>query len=400
MKTIKDLPLTGKRTLIRVDFNVPLDAAGRIADDSRIRAALPTINYALAEGARVIIASHLGRPKGKTVSGLSLSPAALRLGELLDRDVRMAPDCVGPETSSMASGMRVGDILMLENLRFHGEESENDDSFANRLASLCDIYVNDAFAVCHRENASVEAITKHAKVSVAGLLLWQELDAFDRMVARPTHPMAAIVGGSKVSGKLNALLNMLATVDRFIIGGAMANTFLKAKGIDVGGSKVEDSLLEAAASIMDRAAEKDTHVYLPVDAVVAPDLESGSTSLTVPIREIPAGWLALDVGPATSLLFSEAIDSARTIVWNGPMGVFEVGAYSAGTEAMARSVAAQDAVTIAGGGDTLAALQIVGVTESMTYVSTGGGAFLALLEGNSLPAVLALRRAEKQASRS
>ena len=393
IKTIKDVPLTGKRVLIRVDFNVPIDADGNITDDSRICAALPTLKYALDQQARLIIASHLGRPEGKVASAFSLSPVADGLGELLQRKVRMAPDCVGSETTAMAGSMDTGDILMLENLRFHPGESENNDDYARKLASLCDIYVNDAFAVSHRANASVEAITKHVSASVAGFLLQIELEAFDRMIANPKHPFAAIVGGSKVSGKLEALLNMLGTVDTLIIGGAMANTFLNAMGIDVGGSKVENGLIDAAKSIMDQAAGRNIKFCLPVDVIAARHFEPDSDTRIVSVQEIPSDWMALDIGPATSRLFSEALADAETIVWNGPMGVFEMDAYSAGTMAIAGCVAESNAITIAGGGDTDAALHKSGYIGKMTYVSTGGGAFLTLLEGKMLPAVAALHRA-------
>lgn len=396
MTTMQDVSLTGKGVLVRVDFNVPIDAEGNITDDSRIRAALPTLNYALDQQAKLIIASHLGRPKGRVVAEFGLSPVAARLSELLQRKVEMAPDCIGSETTDMAKAMNAGDVLMLENLRFHPEESENSDDYAKKLASLCDVYVNDAFAVSHRANASVEAITRHAKVSVAGFLLQKELEAFDKLVANPKHPVIAIVGGSKVSGKLEALLNMLATVDTLIIGGAMANTFLHAMGIDVGKSKVEIDLIDTAKSIMDQAADRNIRFYLPVDVIAARDFEPDSDTRIVPVQEIPPGWMALDIGPATSLLFSEALDDAKTIIWNGPMGVFEMDAYSAGTMSIAQCVARSDAITIAGGGDTDAALHKSGEIENITYISTGGGAFLTLLEGKTLPAVAALNSSESR----
>jgi len=394
MKTIRDIPLSGKRVFVRVDFNVPLDGEGNVADDSRIRAALPTLRYALEHRAKLIIGSHLGRPKGQAASEFSLSPVAVRLAELLRCKVVMAPDCTGDETGSMVSAMEAGDIVMLENLRFHPGESENDRAYAGVLADLCDVYVNDAFAVSHRANASVEAIVSHVAATAAGFLLQKELEFFDCNVANAKHPFIAVIGGSKVSGKLEALLNMLSQVDKFIVGGAMANTFLKSMGIDVGGSKVEDDLLETARSIMASAAREGIRFYLPVDVVAARDVDLDSETRTVPVQEIPPGWMALDIGPATSLLYAEALHDANTIVWNGPMGVFEIEAYGTGTMAMARSVAASNATTIAGGGDTDAALHKSGKADDITYISTGGGAFLALLGGKTLPAVAALSRAE------
>jgi phosphoglycerate kinase len=394
MKTIKDVSLSEKRVLIRVDFNVPLDSNKHITDDARIRAVLPTLRYAIDRHAKLIIASHLGRPKGKVAPDFSLYPVAVCLQKLLGKEVTMAPDCIGSDVSAMVSAMKSGEILLLENLRFHPEEERNDAAFAKALAGLCDIYVNDAFAVSHRAHASVEGITAYAPVCAAGFLLEKEMTYFDKAMTNPQHPLVAIIGGAKVSSKLEALNNMLSRVDKFIIGGAMANTFLKSTGVDVGTSLVEEDLLESAKSIMAASAENKVKFYLPVDAVVArkPD-EKGETK-TVPIQEIPDEWMALDIGPATTLLFSEALHNAKTIIWNGPMGVFEMDAYAKGTMAMARSVANADAITIAGGGDTDAALHRSGEMEKITYISTGGGAFLALLEGKKLPAIEALDRAE------
>jgi phosphoglycerate kinase len=394
MRTIKDVPISGKKVIIRVDFNVPLDEYREITDDSRIKAVLPTIDYALRQNSKLIIASHLGRPKGKIRPEFSLLPAAERLSILLKRDVRLASDCIGPEVSTLVSEMKTGDIVLLENLRFHSDEEKNADAFAKKLAAMCDVYVNDAFAVSHRANASVEAITKYARQSVAGLLLKGELDYFDKAITNPQRPLAAIVGGSKVSSKLNALENMIQRVDKLIIGGAMANTFLKSNGCPVGKSKVEDDLLEAAETILRKSKEKGVLVYLPVDVVAASAFDPEAETRTVPVQEIPSDWMALDIGPASSLLFSESLADAKTIVWNGPMGVFEMDAFSAGTLAMAKSVADSNALTIAGGGDTDAALHNSGKIDKISYISTGGGAFLALLEGKTLPAVAALEEAE------
>jgi len=389
---MRDVPLKGKTVLVRVDFNVPLDSTGQVTEDTRIRAALPTIQYALDQQARMVVASHLGRPKGNAVPELSLSPVADCLSRLMKRDVAMAPDCVGPEVSAMVSRLNTGDILMLENLRFHPEETENDDGFAQNLASLCDIYVNDAFAVSHRHNASVDAIAKYADMSIAGFLLKNELDTFSRMVADARHPLIAVVGGSKVSSKLEALMNMLSTVDTFIVGGAMANTFLKAAGVDVGRSRIEADLIPAASEIMKQAAERKIRFYLPVDAVVSTTMTAESEASPAPVQEIPEDCMALDIGPATAVLFAEALNRAETIIWNGPMGVFEIDAYAQGTDAMAKAVARSSATTIAGGGDTDAAIRRSGTSDKMTYISTGGGAFLALLEGKTLPGVRALMR--------
>jgi phosphoglycerate kinase len=390
MKTIKDIDLSGKRVLIRVDFNVPLDEYQNITDDSRIRAVLPTLNYALDHNAKLIIASHMGRPKGKAVPELSLSPVAKHLGRFLRKEVIMAKDCIGSDIKELVNKMEAGNVLLLENLRFHPEEQKNDDAFAKALAELCDVYVNDAFAVSHRANASVVAITKYAPVSVAGFLLQNELDYFKQAMADPKRPLVAIVGGAKVSSKIEALKNMLHHVDKIIIGGAMANTFLKSTGCDVGKSKVELDLVEVAESVMKNAAEKGIKFYLPVDAVVASHFDAGAENKVVPIQEIPREWMVLDIGPATSKLYSEVLYDAKTIVWNGPMGVFEMDAFSHGTINMVHSVADSYALSIVGGGDTDAAIHKSGATDKITYISTGGGAFLSLLEGKTLPAVAAL----------
>jgi len=390
MKTIKDIDISGKRVFIRVDFNVPLDVHQNITDDSRIRAVLPTLEYALDHNAKLIIASHIGRPSGKIVPELSLSPVAKRLGRLLRKDVIMAKDCIGPDVKTLIDQMKPGHIVLLENLRYHPEEQKNEDTFAKALAELCDVYINDAFAVSHRINASVVAITKFAPVSAAGFLLQKEICYFENALADPKRPLVAIVGGAKVSSKIGALENMLHHVDKFIIGGAMANTFLKSLGYDLGKSKVEKDLIEVASSVMKKAAERGIKFYLPVDAVVASDLDAGAEIKIVPIQEIPEKWMALDIGPATSLLYSQALYDAKTIIWNGPMGVFEMDAFSRGTFAMARSVANSYALSIVGGGDTDVAIHKSGETDRITYISTGGGAFLALMEGKTLPAVAAL----------
>ena len=390
MKTIKDIDISGKKVFIRVDFNVPLDVHQNITDDSRIRAVLGTLEYALDHNAKLIIASHIGRPNGKIVPELSLSPVAKRLGRLLRKDVIMAKDCIGLEIKTLIDQMKPGNVVLLENLRFHPEEQKNEDSFAKALAELCDVYINDAFAVSHRINASVVAITKFAPVSAAGFLLQKELCYFENALADPKRPLVAIVGGAKVSSKIGALENMLHHVDKFIIGGAMANTFLKSVGYDLGKSKVEMDLIKVATSVMKKAIKRGIKFYLPVDAVVASKFDAEAEIKIVTIQEIPEKWMALDIGPATSLLYSQALYDAKTIIWNGPMGVFEMDAFSRGTFAMARSVADSYALSIVGGGDTDVAIHKSGETDRITYISTGGGAFLALMEGKNLPAVAAL----------
>lgn len=398
MKTIKDIDIAGKKVFFRVDFNVPLDEQQNIENDTRIKAVLPTLQYALDHKAKLIVASHMGRPEGKKVPELSLAPVAKRLGRLLEKEVRMANDCVGSETSELLSNMKMGDVVLLENLRYHREEQKNDDEFAKALAELCDVYINDAFAVSHRINASVVAITKFAPVCAAGFLLQKELDYFKQAIADPMRPLVAIVGGSKVSDKLGALENMLEHVDKFIIGGAMANTFLKCSGHSVGRSRVEDNLSEIACAVMKMAAERSIKFYLPIDAVVASRFDPKAEIKIVPIQEIPNDWIVMDIGPATSLLYSEALYDAKTIVWNGPLGVFEMDAFSRGTIAMVHNVANSYALSIVGGGDTDIALHKTGEMDRITYVSTGGGAFLTLLEGETLPAVAALDAVNKKAS--
>ncbi|MBC8430580.1 MAG: phosphoglycerate kinase [Desulfobacterales bacterium] len=390
MKTIKDIDIDGKKVFFRVDFNVPMDEHQNITDDARIRAVLPTLQYALDHQAMLIVASHMGRPGGKVVPELSLAPVAKRLGRLLEKEVIMAKDCVGSETSAMLSNMKQGDVVLLENLRYHPEEQSNDDTFAKKLVGLCDVYINDAFAVSHRINASVVAITKYAPVSAAGFLLQRELDYFKQAIANPMRPLVAIIGGSKVSDKLGALENMLEHVDKFIIGGSMANTFLKCSGHNVGKSRVEEDLKEVACAVMSMAAERGIKFYLPVDVVVASRFDPKAEIKIVPVQEIPNDWMVMDIGPATSLLYSEALYDAKTIVWNGPLGVFEMDAFSRGTIAMVHSVANSYALSIVGGGDTDVALHKTGEMSRITYVSTGGGAFLTLLEGKTLPAVAAL----------
>jgi phosphoglycerate kinase len=395
VKTLKDIDLSGKRVFVRVDFNVPLDEKLNITDDTRIRFVVPTLKYALDKGAKLVIASHLGRPKGKAAPKYSLAPVIKPLGSYLGKNIRMAPDCIGPEVKALVSSMSSGDVLLLENLRFHPEEESNDDKFGQELADLCDVYVNDAFAVSHRANASVASITEHVPVSVAGFLLQKELEYFKRAMTDPQRPLVAVVGGAKVSTKLAALENMILRVDKIIIGGAMANTFLKSTGFDVGASKVEEELVETAGAIVRKASAKGIRLYLPVDAVAAESFAPDAVSKIVPVAEIPKAWTVLDIGPATSLLFSEALYDAKTIVWNGPLGAFEMDAFSRGTMAMVNSLANSHALTIVGGGDTDVAVHKAGEAGRIDFISTGGGAFLELLEGKTLPAVAALVKAAK-----
>ena len=390
MKTIRELNIEGKRVLIRVDFNVPMDAEGNITDDIRIRMALPTIRYALEKKARVILCSHMGRPKGKRVPEYSLAPVAEALSIILDRKVTLAPDCIGPETEELVGQMQNGDVIILENLRYHDEEQANDPEFSRQLASLADVYINDAFAVSHRAHASVVGVPRQCAEKAAGFLLQKEMDYFHRSMDEPVRPLVAIVGGAKVSSKLSALENMLDKVDRMLIGGAMANTFLKSRGLEVGSSKVENDLLETAAQFLQQASEKGVKVYLPVDVVAAKEFAPNAESKIVPVDDIPADWMALDIGPETVREFTKALSDAKTIIWNGPMGAFEMDAFARGTMDLVHVIATSDALSITGGGDSNAAVKKSGEAGNISYMSTGGGAFLMLMEGKTLPGVDAL----------
>jgi len=392
MRYIDEMDLKGKRVLCRFDFNVPLDADLNIVDDTRIRAALPTINYALDENARVIIASHLGRPKGKRIERMSLAPVAKRLSRLLGKGVAILKDCSGDEVRKAVAELKPGCTVMLENLRFHPGEEKNDENFARELASYTDVYIDDAFGNAHRSHASNVGVTKFVKDCGAGFLMKKELTYFSKALEKPARPLVAIVGGSKVSGKLEALGNLVKLVNKMIIGGGMAFTFLKAQGYEVGKSIVEDELLGRAREIMGEVREHGVKLYLPVDCVVAESMEDEAETKIVPVQEINANWIGLDIGPATITLFTEAQNNAKTIVWNGPMGVFEKDAFSRGTFALAHSVANSYALSIVGGGDTDVAIDRAGERDNMSYISTGGGAFLELLEGKKLPAMLALEQ--------
>jgi phosphoglycerate kinase len=382
--------LKGKKVFIRVDFNIPQDDKGNITEDTRIAGAVPTIKYAIEKGARVILASHLGRPKGEVKPKYTMAPATKRLSQLLGKKVIQAPDCFGPEVDKLVDAMKPGDVVMLENVRFYPGEEKNDAEFARKLANGCEIFVNDAFAVSHRAHASVEAITKVIPVIAAGFLMKNEMTFFDKAMRNPVRPLVAILGGAKVSGKLEVLETLVNKVDKIVIGGGMAFTFLKAMGYTVGKSLVEDELIPTAKKIMEKAKKKGVTFYLPVDCIVANAFEATATNFITTVQEIPEGWMALDIGPASTMLFSETLRDAKTVIWNGPMGVFEMDAFARGTYAVAESVGNCFATTVIGGGDTDAAVNKAGVASKVSYISTGGGAFLELLEGKVLPGVKAL----------
>jgi phosphoglycerate kinase len=387
---IEEIDVAGKRVFLRVDFNVPLDDQFKITDDTRIRAVLPTINFLLDEGARVIVGAHLGRPKGKKVDKFSLAPAAKRLSRLLEKECPLAPDCKGSEVAAMADSMQEGEILILENLRFHEGEGANSDEFAKELASLADIYVSDAFGNAHREHASMSAITKFLQPAVAGFLMLKEVNYLSRAVNNPMRPVVAIVGGAKASTKIGIIERLLGKMDKIIIGGGMAGTFHASQGFEMGHSLVEEHMIDTAASIISKARELGVNFYLPCDYVVADKFEASAETKVIPAQEVPKEWYALDIGPASTTLFAEALQDAKTIIWNGPMGVFEADAFSRGTYAMVNHVANSYALTIVGGGDTDVAVHKAGESRRISYISTGGGAFLELLEGKELPGLSSL----------
>ena len=388
--TIRDVNIRNKRVFIRVDFNVPLNSELNITDDTRIRSALPTINYAIDEGAKIILASHLGRPKGKKNPALTLFTVVKRLRRLLNKDVMFLDDCIGPEVEKVVNNMESGDVVLLENLRFYPGEEGKDDEFAKKLAALADVYVNDAFGTSHRSHASVTGITKYVRPAVAGFLVKKEIEYVDGVMANPARPFVAILGGAKVSGKLGMIENLGKKVDKVIIGGGMAFTFLKAMGYEIGNSLVEPEMIDISLQIYNSARQRGIKFYLPVDCVVAPSMEPGAETMIVTVQEIPKDWIALDIGPASVKLFTEAIANARTILWNGPMGVFEIDAFSRGTFAVAHAIAESYALTIVGGGDTANAVDKARESENMSFISTGGGAVLQLLEGKPLPGIMAL----------
>lgn len=396
MKTLKDLNIDGKRIFIRCDFNVPKDEFGNITDDRRIRSALQTIRYCIDRDCKVILASHYERPEpGQYEEKYSLVPVAKRLNILLKikNELYMANDVIGKDAKTKAAKMKAGDILLLENLRYEAGETQNDKAFAKKLADFADFYVNDAFGACHRKHASIHAITTFfdADHKAAGFLMGKEVNFFSKVLEDPVRPFVAVVGGSKVSGKLQALTNLLTKVDKVIIGGGMAFTFLKAQGHEVGNSLIEDDLLEEARNIIAKAKTLDVKFYLPVDIVAAPEFSENTTVKFLPIQEIPVGWMGLDIGPASTRLFREALNDAQTIIWNGPMGVYEMDRYSKGSMAMSNNIAQTHATTIVGGGDTADVVQRAGDAEEMTFISTGGGASLKLIEGISLPGLEVLQ---------
>ncbi len=385
-KTVKDIDLKGKRVLMRVDFNVPMQD-GKVTDDKRIRASLPTIQYVLDQGASLILMSHLGRPKGGPSPEFSLKAAAETLAGLLGRPVKMAPDCIGPEVEKMAKQLKPGEVLMLENTRFHPGEEKNDLDLAKQMASLGEVYVNDAFGSAHRAHSSTEGVARFLP-AVSGFLMEQELEYLGRATANPEHPYIAILGGAKISDKIAVVENLLKKCDKLIIGGGMANTFLAAKGCNMQDSLVEAGSVEAAKGIMAKAGGK---LVLPVDAVVADKFEAEANSKIVDVDKIPAGWRMMDIGPKSIELFGKDIKGAKLIVWNGPMGVFEMPKFAEGTFAIARALADSGATTVIGGGDSASAVKKAGVAKKMTHVSTGGGASLEFLEGKDLPGVAALQ---------
>ena len=389
-RSLRDIDVAGKRVLVRVDFNVPLDRdSGAITDDSRIRAALPTIRYLTERGATAVLCSHLGRPKGKPDPKLSLAPVAARLGEILGSPVPLASGCVGVAAESEVAAAPPGGVLLLENLRFHAEEEANDPAFAKALASLADVYVDDAFGAAHRAHASTEGVARYLPSS-AGFLLEQELDALGGIVESPERPLAAVSGGAKVSDKLALLEHMAEKVDVMIVGGGMCATFFKARGYEIGDSLLEPEMIDAAAGIERRAAERGVSLLLPEDVVVADRFAADAFAKTVAATEIEPGWMLLDVGPRALASFGAALRPCRTVVWNGPMGVFEMPRFAAGTKGMAEIVAGLDATTVLGGGSTAQAVYELGLADRVTHVSTGGGASLELLEGKTLPGVAAL----------
>ena len=389
MRQLGDLNCKGKRVLIRADLNVPLNEKLEITDDNRIKQFLPTLQAVLSQGGRAIIMSHLGEPTGVDAA-LSLKPVAARLAELLSTDIISAPDCIGPDVTKLVAELKDGQVLLLENLRFEAGEKKNDPGFAAQLAKLGDIFISDAFATAHRSHASIVGVPKLFKEKSAGLLMQKEIDYYKQALEKPRKPLCVVIGGSKVSSKLTALVNLASKADTLIIGGAMANTFLAAQGLQVGRSLFESDLAGKALELLGTLARRGCRVYLPVDVIVAPSLNSKGLGRAVPVQEIPADTMALDIGPATSLLYREALHSAETIVWNGPMGAYENEDFAKGTHDMCESIANSHGMTVVGGGDTDAAIHHMQLAHKFSFISTAGGAFLALLEGNSLPGIKAL----------
>lgn len=390
VKSIKELDIKGKRVFFRFDFNVPLDSAGIIKDATRITRALPTLNYAISQGAKCIMASHLGRPKGERKPEMSLKPVALKLQELLGKTVQFLDDCVGPDVEKAVASMKDGDVLCLENLRFHAEETKNDLAFSQKLASLADVYINDAFGTAHRAHCSTVGVPALVKEKGAGLLMKEELDNLEKALSNPKKPVLAIFGGAKVSDKIEVLKNIVSRMDTILIGGGMANTFLVCQGISMGSSRVEEDMIDTAKMILLTAGEKGSNVCLPVDVVASTAIDNESAARTFNVRDLPANEMALDIGPLTVKEFENEISKAGTIVWNGPMGVFESDAFKVGTMEIARAVANAPAFSLVGGGDSVRAVHQAGVSEQISYISTGGGAFMEFMEGKTLPGVAAL----------
>jgi len=392
MKYIDQMDMKGKRVFLRVDFNVPMDKEGNVTSDKRVRASIPTIKYALEQGAKLIIASHLGRPKGKRVEEMSLKPVVKVLSDLVKNPVTFLDDCVGSAVEQAVAKMKEGDILLLENLRFHPGEDKNDTEFARQLAVFCDIYIDDAFAVSHRAAASNSAITEFVPICAAGFLMKNEVEYFKKAMVNPAKPLAAIIGGAKVSDKISLLENLIGKVDKILVGGGMAFTFLKAAGYETGKSLCEEDMLDTARKIVDKAKQKNVQFLLPVDAVIAQTAMAEAEAKVCGVQEIPKEWIGLDIGPATIASFSDALKEVKTIIWNGPMGMFELAPFSKGTFELAAAVANSGAVSIIGGGDTDTAIKKAGLTAKMSYISTGGGAFLEWLEGKTLPGIAALEK--------
>ncbi|MDR4504215.1 MAG: phosphoglycerate kinase [Candidatus Scalindua sp.] len=387
---IKDVNLKGKKVFVRVDYNVPLDEQGNITDDARIRATLPTLNYLLDENAKIVLASHLGRPGGKIVPGLSVRPIAKRLNRLLGKEVKLAKDCIGPDVEHQINNLKSGDVLLLENLRFHSEEEENDPEFAKALVGSCDVFIQEAFGNCHRSHASMVSINGAVSQAAAGFLLKKEIDYFEKAINNPLRPLVAIVGGAKVVDKIKIIENLVKKVDKLLIGGAMAFPFLNVHGYGVGKAKIDETVIVKVMMINKLAKERGVKIYLPVDFVIADNFDKRAETKVATFQEIPDDWYALDIGPASTKLFSEAMQNAKTIIWNGPMGAFEMDAFSRGTYAMVESVVSAYALTIVGGGDTDLAFHRMGESYKVSFISTGGGAFLELLEGKELPGVATL----------
>ena len=391
--TIDDIELKGKRVLVRVDFNVPLNENGEITDDLRIRSSLPTIRKIIESGGKAILMSHLGRPKGKVNPALRMTPVALRLSEYLKQGIKLAPDCTSAETTGMAEELKEGEILLLENLRFHPEETSNDPNFARRLASLGEVYVNDAFGTAHRAHASTEGVTHYISPCAAGYLMQKEIDFLGKALEEPAQPFIAVLGGAKVAGKIEIIESLLNRVNTILVGGGMSFTFLKAEGKEIGDSMLEEDILSLAADTLSKARDAGVELILPEDVVAARDISNDSPAQSISVDDIEPGWKGLDIGPKTAVVFAEKVKSARTVLWNGPMGVFELGQFASGTETVAKALAEATeggAITVVGGGDSAAAINKYGLEEKVSHVSTGGGASLEFLGGIKLPGIAAL----------